>query len=311
MTEFIFDWPEKRDEKVWLTIGSFDGLHLGHQSLIERVKQMAAKDGARSLVVTFEPHPRVFLQQISGRYYLTDPQEKKDLLTRIGLDLVLVLPFNQGLSLLSAEEFIARLAGSFDLRGLVVGPDFVLGHNRSGTLPVIAEICRAKEIGMITAEPFCLDGEPVSSRKVRAALQEGRMRDASRLLGRPYRVIGMVAVGKKRGTKLGFPTANQIPHEQKLLPKYGVYATWAYINGSRYQAVTSVGVRPTFEETDIPNIETLLLDFDDNIYGRELIVDFIAYLREEIKYSNAADLIQQIDADKADAKRILEHEPNP
>ena len=308
MTQFYENWPAERKLPLWITIGNFDGLHRGHQALLNRLKERAAEEGCASAMLTFQPHPRVVLQNISGPFYLTSEVEKTLLLAQSGLDYVFTLSFDQTLANLNAGQFFALLLEHLDLRGLTVSENFALGKDRSGTLRQIGQLCAANHVVMDVLPPFCLDGRPVSSGRVREALEAGNVREAARLLGRPYFVKSKVVEGKHLGSKLGFPTANQVVDPQKILPQYGVYATRASFNGVKHLGVTSVGVRPTFENTTKPNIETLLLDFEDNIYHEDLTVEFIEYLRGEIKFERVEDLIQQIEQDKHEARRILTHE---
>lgn len=293
---------------MWLTIGNFDGMHLGHQALMARVQETARANGAKSGLITFWPHPRVYLQKITTQYYLTTLDEKMKLLVDSGMDYVISLPFTHRLAGQSAGEFFADLTSHLNLAGLIVGQNFTLGKNRAGTQNVIRDLCDQYGIQLDLIESFCLDGSPVSSGRVRDALELGDVQTARQLLGRPYSVSGKVVEGKHLGSKLGFPTANQVVNPQKILPKYGVYASLVRVNGDKFMGVTSVGVRPTFETTNQPNVETLLLDFNGNIYHESLTVDFIQYIRDEIKFANVADLIAQIDLDKLQARRMLADE---
>ncbi len=308
MTEFFENWPALNKDPLCITIGNFDGLHRGHQALLKRLEEHAVNEGCASAMITFHPHPRVVLQHISGPIYLTCEEEKRLLLAQSGLDFVFTLPFNRALANLSAGQFFGLLLEHLDLRNLTVSENFALGKARTGTLEQIRIVCEQNNITLDVMPVFCLDGKPVSSRSVREALEAGDVREAARLLGHPYFVKSKVVEGKRLGSKLGFPTANQVVHPQKILPKYGVYATRASFNGEKLMGVTSVGVRPTFENTTQANIETLLLDFDDNIYHEDLTVEFIEHLRGEIKFEHVEDLIQQIEQDKREARRILTHE---
>ncbi len=308
LTRFYEDWPAEGKLPLWITIGNFDGLHRGHLALLDRLKGRAAKEGRQTAMITFQPHPRVVLQNIRGPFYLACEAEKKLLLEQSGLDFVFTLRFDRALADLSAGQFFALLLEHLDLRGLTVSENFALGKDRTGTLRQISGLCAENGIAMDVVPPFCLDGIPVSSGRVREALEAGDVREAARLLGRPYFVKSKVVEGKHLGSKLGFPTANQVVFPQKILPQYGVYATRACFNGEKLLGVTSVGVRPTFENTTRANIETLLLDFDDNIYHEDLTVEFIEHLRSEIKFERVEDLIRQIEQDKQEARRILTHE---
>lgn len=311
MTQFFENLPELKEQPLWITIGNFDGLHRGHQALLARLMQNAARDSAKSAMITFQPHPRVVLQNIQGPFYLACEAEKQVLLAESGLDYVFTLTFDRKLAELNAARFLSRLLKHLDLRGLTVSENFALGKDRTGTLRELGKQCARHAITLDIVPPFCLDGKPVSSGRVREALETGDVRGAADLLGHPYFVRSKVVEGKHLGSKLGFPTANQVVNPQKILPKYGVYATRASFNGEKLMGVTSVGVRPTFETTTQANIETLLLDFDDNIYHENLTVEFIEYLRPEIKYERVQDLIDQIEQDKREARRILTHESCP
>ncbi|MFZ3070228.1 MAG: bifunctional riboflavin kinase/FAD synthetase [Anaerolineaceae bacterium] len=308
MTEIFDNWPEQINQPLWLTIGNFDGMHLGHQALLVSLREYAQSGQAKSALITFWPHPRVFLQQITSPFYLTTKAEKTALLEKSSVDYAISLPFTYELAGLSPQDFFAELTKHLHIQGMLVGEDFTLGRNRVGTSEVIRDLCALHGIRLEIINPFCLDGLAVSSGRVRDALDGGQVQETLRLLGRPYSVTGNVVEGKHLGSKLGFPTANLVVDAQKILPKFGVYATIVRFNGECHMGVTSVGVRPTFETTNKPNVETLLLDFDGNIYHESLKVEFIHHLRGEIKFGNVQDLIAQIELDKVQARRMLAHE---
>lgn len=297
--------------RTWLAIGNFDGVHLGHQLLFERLRYEAEEDGSQAGVLTFHPHPRVFLQNISSRFYLTEPEEKIDLLREAGISNNYCIPFDRALANLSSEAFFARLLEHFALRGLVVGEDFVLGKNRSGTMDVISGICERKNIRLVQMPAVAYRHKRISSSRIRQVLVDGNVQLAASLLGRYYSVHGKVLPGKKLGRKLGLPTANVIASPSKVLPRYGIYATWAYVQGKKLAGVTSVGVRPTVEVNGKPIIETLLLNFNDNIYNQDLKVEFVQFLRDEIKFPNLEALAHQIEKDRDQAGRILNHDTHP
>ena len=305
MSNLYFDWNSEPIDPVWATIGNFDSVHLGHQALISQVIDKANADQVDSLAITLWPHPRVFSTQESKGFYLISRQERYSLLEKAGLDSILTLEFNKDLANLSPEEFLQKLNRFAPLRGLIVGKGFVLGKNRQGTEEVLREICNRMGIAIEYVEPLKLDGEVVSSQRIRKALDEGDVNLTTRLLGRTYELSGVVAHGNKIGSKLGFPTANIYFDPDRKLPRYGVYATIVELDGSEYMGVTNVGIRPTFDDGKLPSVETLMLDFDGNIYGKVIHVKFIQYMRDEEKYEQISDLIDQIEKDKDDARRIL------
>lgn len=303
----INDWPEKPLEPAWITIGNFDGVHLGHQALIAELFTHARQDKVLAVALTFWPHPRVYFTQEVEGFYLNDRTEKNELLAKTGLDVILCLPFNQQLADLDTQQFLRKLNSLVPLKGLLVGENFALGKGRQGTGNVLQSVCSAMGVPCLDIPPVMLDGQVISSQRIRQTLDSGEVEQTARLLGRPYVLTGYVAPGKHRGAKLGFPTANLYFDIQRKLPRFGVYATFVEVDGLIYQGVTSVGIRPTFDDGRFPSVETLLLDFDADIYGKLIQVKFVKFLRDEIKYDQIEDLIDQIEQDKIDARRILDH----
>ena len=307
MSRMINDWPEKPLEPAWITIGNFDGVHLGHQALIAELITHARQDKVLAVALTFWPHPRVYFTQEVEGFYLNDRTEKNELLAKTGLDVILCLPFNQQLADLDTQQFLRKLNSLVPLKGLLVGENFALGKGRQGTGNVLQSVCSAMGVPCLDIPPVMLDGQVISSQRIRQTLDSGEVEQTARLLGRPYVLTGYVAPGKHRGAKLGFPTANLYFDIQRKLPRFGVYATFVEVDGLIYQGVTSVGIRPTFDDGRFPSVETLLLDFDADIYGKLIQVKFVKFLRDEIKYDQIEDLIDQIEQDKIDARRILNH----
>lgn len=303
----INDWPEKPLEPAWITIGNFDGVHLGHQALIAELFTHARQDKVLAVALTFWPHPRVYFTQEVEGFYLNDRTEKNELLAKTGLDVILCLPFNQQLADLDTQQFLRKLNSLVPLKGLLVGENFALGKGRQGTGNVLQSVCSAMGVPCLDIPPVMLDGQVISSQRIRQTLDSGEVEQTARLLGRSYVLTGYVAPGKHRGAKLGFPTANLYFDIQRKLPRFGVYATFVEVDGLIYQGVTSVGIRPTFDDGRFPSVETLLLDFDADIYGKLIQVKFVKFLRDEIKYDQIEDLIDQIEQDKIDARRILDH----
>ncbi len=299
-------WHLRDDAPVWLTIGNFDGVHLGHQALLADLIRLARQDNTRSVLLSFSPNPKVFFSGEKG-FYLSTPGEKTALLSRLGIDDVLIIAFERKLANMAATDFMAELTRRINLKGLVVGEDFVFGHNRQGTTEVLAEFCGKHGIPFVVFPELMMDGEPVSSTRIRRALNDGKVDEARRLLGRPYAMCAKVISGEQIGKSIGVPTANLELDPDKFLPKSGVYATIAHLREKDYPAVTNVGVRPTFSEQEIVSVETLILDFNDDIYGEELRVEFIQCLRPEQKFDSVQALTQQIEKDKLITRRIFEN----
>lgn len=299
-------WHLRDDAPVWLTIGNFDGVHLGHQVLLADLIRLARQDNTRSVLLSFSPNPKVFFSGEKG-FYLSTPGEKTALLSRLGIDDVLIIAFERKLANMAATDFMAELTRRINLKGLVVGEDFVFGHNRQGTTEVLAEFCEKQGIPFVVFPELMMDGEPVSSTRIRRALNDGKVDEARRLLGRPYAMCAKVISGEQIGKSIGVPTANLELDPDKFLPKSGVYATIAHLREKDYPAVTNVGVRPTFSEQEIISVETLILDFNDDIYGEELRVEFIQCLRPEQKFDGVQALTQQIEKDKLITRRIFEN----
>ncbi len=305
MSNFYYDWDHEPLPPVWVTIGNFDGVHRGHQSLIRQLIAKAKASHTASLAVTFWPHPKAFFTRESKGFYLNNSQEKNFLLEKTGLDYVLSLTFNEELANLDTAQFLTKLNQIAPLRGLMVGERFAMGKERKGTETVLNEVCGCMGIPCLHIQPLTIDGEVVSSHRIRHALDLGDLGLVSRLLGRQYSLSGRVAHGKKTGSKLGFPTANLYFDENRKLPRYGIYATMVEVNHRLYQGVTNVGIRPTFDDGNAPSVETLLIDFDDNIYSKLIHVRFVQFLRDEQKFDRIEDLVRQIDKDKNEARRIL------
>lgn len=305
-TRFTMGWHLRDDAPVWLTIGNFDGVHLGHQALLADLIRLARQDDTRSVLLSFSPNPKVFFSGEKG-FYLSTPGEKTALLSRLGIDDVLIIAFEQKLANMAATDFMAELTRRINLKGFVVGEDFVFGHNRQGTTEVLAEFCEKQGIPFVVFPELMMDGEPVSSTRIRRALNDGKVDEARRLLGRPYAMCAKVISGEQIGKSIGVPTGNLELGPDKFLPKRGVYATIAHLREKDYPAVTNVGVRPTFSEQEIVSVETLILDFNDDIYGEELRVEFIQCLRPEQKFDSVQALTQQIEKDKLITRRIFEN----
>ena len=295
-------------QDAWMTIGSFDGVHRGHQLIIEKVVSGARRASVPAVVVTFYPHPAVVLGKRQEAFYLNSPQERADLLGEMGVDAVITYTFTREVANLSAFEFMSQLHNHLMLRRLFVGSDFALGHGREGTTDLLADL--GKTLGYeLEVVPPVLNGDVViSSSLIRSWLAAGDVRRAASLLGRPYRISGEIIHGDGRGKALGIPTANLSVWTERTLPKAGVYVCRASIQGQTWGAVTNIGVRPTFESAPVPpRVEAHVLNFNRELYGQEMQLDFIDYLRDEQRFSSVQTLVDQIQADIHSAKEILDN----
>ncbi len=288
-----------------VTIGVFDGMHRGHQQLIRSLVEKARAANALSVVLTFFPHPDAVLRGITGRYYLTTPEERAQLMGELGVDQVVTLAFNDAFRQVRAAAFVNLLVERLKMVELAVGADFALGYQREGNVEFLR--ARGAEQGF-TVSVFDLvrDGgsEKISSMSIREALSAGEVEQARHWLGRSYRVTGEVVQGEQRGRKIGFPTANVAVWEDLVIPATGVYAGWAFLNGERHMAVTNVGYRPTFAGQGM-TVEVHLLDFDRSIYDETLTFTFEKRLRAEQKFSGIDALIAQIATDSQAAREFL------
>lgn len=289
-----------------VTIGTFDGIHLGHVAVLERVRKEAAERGAASVLVTFEPHPIAVLRPEAAPRRLTTYDEKRVLLARAGLDYVVFLRFSRALAELSPRRFVEEiLIGRLGLHHLIIGYDHRLGRDRSGDPEALRVL--GEELGFTTeiVPAVLLGGEPVSSTSIREALQKGAVREAARELGRPYSFQGEVVRGDGRGRSLGFPTANiRVADTEKLLPLEGIYAVHATIAGEMREGVLHLGPRPTFPGAST-SVELYLLDFEGDLYGQWLEVAFCERIRKVRAFATISALVEAMGEDCAAARAIF------
>lgn len=290
-----------------VTIGAFDGVHRGHQYLIEQQVQLARQRDAAAVVLTFFPHPDRVLRAPQGPYYLTTPDERAALIGSLGVDLVVTLPFDDALRHTRAADFVKLLIDRLNLHALWVGPDFALGYRREGDVPFLKAL--GERLGFavrVVDVQQTRDGEAISSTAIREALRKGEVERAARYLGRPYRITGTVVEGRRRGQKLGFPTANlQVWHE-RMIPAAGVYAGWAWVGDRRYATAANIGVRPTFQDDASQSIEAHLLDYDGgDLYGWEIALEFVGRLRGEQRFESVEALRAQIAKDVTQTRALL------
>lgn len=278
-----------------VTIGNFDGVHLGHQALIKKARDIAADKNLNFALMTFWPHPRLIVPGHAGHLYLTGQEERLRLLKALGVPKVLEIPFTADLAAMSARDFIKEFLLPLNPRSLVIGHDFTLGHNREGNVQSLNSLGKEYGFEIEQLPPLLHDGLPVSSTRLRKLIEEGDVTAAALLLGRPYALEGTVIHGFGRGATLGFPTAN-MEVGKRLLPGMGVYAAIAQIDGKTCPAVVSIGRNPTFNGGEI-SVESFLLDCTENLYGKNLRLEFIQRLRGQCKFPNAEALVARIQLD--------------
>lgn len=291
-------------EDVFVTIGIFDGVHLGHQKILKILKNMAGT-GGKTVLLTFYPHPVKFFNP-KGRFYELSTVEKKiELVKPFGINFFVIVPFGEDIANMGAEDFVSDiLVKRFRLRGLVVGYDFFFGRNRLGDTKMLKRMGEA--FGFVTEviEPVSFMGSIVSSTRIRELILSGKVKEAALFLGRPFDVCGKIVHGAGRGRRLGFPTAN-IDFRSDLIPLPGVYAVMVGLGGSRYMGLTNVGFNPTFGEKTL-RVEVYILDFSEDIYGEEISLYFIDRIRDERKFASAEDLVAQMKRDVKRGRKILE-----
>lgn len=308
MAELVHLKDVKRDPNSVVTVGTFDGVHAGHRAIMDTVLKRASERKARSVIITFNPHPREIINPGGGGIeLLTTLQERREILEEIGIDTLVVIPFDRDFSLLSSEEFIRDIIfGQIGVSEFVIGYDHQFGRNREGTIETIEQL--GKELGFdaCVVSRREVGARTVSSTTIRRAISEkGDVKLAAELLQRRYRLNGMVIHGDKRGKEIGFPTANIRPgHANKIIPKDGVYAVKVRFDGQWYGGMMNIGLRPTFNGKKRA-LEVHLFDFDENIYGKEVQVRFFDRIRDELKFSGVDELIAQLREDRNRALEIL------
>lgn len=290
------EWLKKFGEparRAVVTVGNFDGVHLGHQELLRNVRERAARAGDVSAVLTFYPHPAQVLRPIQAPTLLMTIEQRLAAIEQMGIDAAFVLRFDARLAAMSAEDFVSRfLVEAMRARSVLVGGNFRFGHRQAGDVALLAALGAKRDFEVIVAPPVVENGVVVSSTLIRSAVREGRIEDANRMLGRPYALAGEIRPGTGQGRRLVVPTLN-LATGQTLVPANGVYATRAVIEGRLYEAATNVGVRPTFNGSHV-TIESYLLDFDENLTRGGMEVRFCERLREERKFPDTQALREQV-----------------
>ena len=302
----IHDLTEVKLPTSDVTIGSFDGVHLGHQRLVCELVETAHQEGRPAVVLTFFPHPSVVLRGRKPSFYINSPEEKAEILASLGVDYVITQRFDLELSRVTAADFLDRLQSSLGLRGLWVGEDFALGHNREGNRAYLEQHAAGRDFKLHVVPPVKVQGEIVSSTRVREALRSGAVAQVEAYLGRPFLLPGKVIRGAGRGHELGFPTANLSIWDERAYPRAGVYVCLAELEGEQHPAVTNIGHRPTFEDDGGPPIiESHLIDFDGALYGMQIRLEFLQRLRDERRFPNRQALMDQISQDIQRAREII------
>jgi riboflavin kinase/FMN adenylyltransferase len=293
-----------------VTLGVFDGVHRGHRHLLEATARAAREREASAVAIVFEPHPEEVIRPGTRVARLLPPALTRERLASAGADRVVVVRFDDDLQALSPETFLEALAPGIQLRGVAMTPESAFGHRRTGTLERVAEIGAVAGFDAIPVDPLLIGGEPVSSSRIRALIVEGEVGEAAVLLGSPALLRGTVVEGDHRGRELGFPTANLAFDYAPALPALGIYLGHVAVPersvGPRHPALVSVGVRPTFHDDGRVLVEVYLLDWDGDLYGATLTVELDRRLREERRFASVEALVEQMRADEAEARRLLD-----
>ena len=293
-----------------VTIGTFDGVHLGHREVIAELIQISRETGGESVVLTFSPHPRmVVTPQEDTIRLLSTLEEKIVLLEELGLDHLVVYPFTKEFAALSYTAFVEEiLVGKMNIHKLITGYDHKFGHDRQGDFHALTELGLQFGFEVEQLSPLLVENVAVSSTRIRQALEAGDMQKANHFLGYSYLLKGVVVEGRRLGRDLGFPTANILPVDShKMVPTDGVYAVYVNDEGARYRGMLNVGTRPTVNSNvDHRSIEVNIFDFDKDIYHKDISVNFVERIREEKKFENLARLIEQLNEDKTSALRIFD-----
>ena len=308
----IFNGTEnipKEENGYSVAIGNFDGMHLGHQSVIEIARKTSRESSVG--VVTFEPHPRQYFQKKQPIFRLMKSETRKRFLKPLEVDALFELPFDYSLANLSPKDFIETvLLEKLNVKNVVVGPDFRFGKNREGTVNLLKSYQGKNKLRLHIANPFMIEGKVVSSSVLRKKLAEGSVIEVTKMLSRYYEIDGMVEKGFQRGRDLGFPTIN-IGLRSTIVPKHGVYAVLVKILSQKkdrtLRGAASIGSRPTYGDYE-PNIEVFIFDFDENLYGEYVSISLVKFIRPELKFNSERELISQMKADCKTIEKLLDND---
>ena len=292
-------------KNTWLTIGVFDGVHRGHREIIRKLTAEAHADHASAVVLTFDPHPATVLtaQEIKC---LTTPEERAELLGSLGVDIVITQCFTRDLSTATALEYMSRIKQTLDLKHLLIGYDFALGKGREGNVNRLTEIGRELDYSVEVINALSDESGVISSTEIRKLVGTGNVIEAGKLLGYNYTLSGEVIRGARRGRTINFPTANIDYPKQKVTPPNGIYAGWVHLGNEKFMAATNIGFNPTFTpERQTPSLEAYLLDFERDIYGQEVKLEFVFRIRDELKFYSVEALIGKIHEDVEKTRELL------
>jgi riboflavin kinase/FMN adenylyltransferase len=298
------DIREKFESPV-LTIGNYDGIHLGHRRIIERVRERARELSGVSMLMTFRPHPLHVLRPDKELAAITPLEEKKRLIREAGIEVLFIAPFTAEFAQIEPEEFVASiLVAKLAIKGLVIGYDFRFGRLGRGNTPFLQEAGRTSGFFVEVVDPVALEGEKVGSNRIRTLISAGDASKAARLLGRPFAIEGMVVRARGRGKTIGYPTIN-LKTDYSLIPNTGVYVTEAEVEGRKYGGVTNIGFNPTFGDGQERSIETFVLDFDGDLYEKKVRLYFLERIRDEMRFGSAEELTAQIAQDVETGRSYL------
>jgi riboflavin kinase/FMN adenylyltransferase len=300
--------PVEYNKLSVVTVGTFDGIHIGHRKIIDVLNNLKKEKNLRSIIVTFEPHPQLVLKnKVREIKILSTLDEKLEMFEKFGIDIVYIITFTKDFSQNSAEQFYVKyLIEKFGFCDIVIGYDHMVGKNREGGFETLKSLSVKYNFNVHKIEEFKANGYTVSSTSIRNFLLEGNLKEASLLLNDNYTITGEVIYGDRLGVKIGFPTANIKPvSEFKLIPKNGVYLVSSEISGKLYYGMMNIGYRPTVTDANVQTLETYFLDFEGNLYGQELKIKFLDYIREEKKFNSIEELKEQINKDKEFSKKII------
>jgi len=296
---------DEESKNNYIALGSFDGLHLGHLSLVRKVRSLAEENSGRSIVFTFKNHPRTFININNKVELIMTNEEKINVLQKEGIDILAFKDFDEKMMKMMPDEFINWLCKTYNVKGIVVGFNFKFGYKNLGDVQLLKKFEEEYRYKLYVMEPCKIEDEIISSTTVRKELGHGNVRKAFKMLSRPYMLSGKVIDGKKLGRTIGFPTANLAINKQKVIPKKGVYYTNVKINEKIFKGITSVGNNPTVNGQEL-TVETYILDFSNDIYGKKINIYFIDRIRDEIKFNNINELIEQLKKDKKFAEKSSE-----
>ncbi len=308
LSQFDTERPKPFERKASaVTIGTYDGVHLGHRAIISTLVSDAKSRGLRSVVITFEPHPRLVLGKTNGTpiFLLSTLEEKLSALESLGVDCVIVIHFTKEFSETPAETFVEEvLVEKIGLAEIVIGYDHMFGKNRGGSFETLVRLAEKHHFTVRQIPEQKVDEHHLSSTAIRRFLEAGDIENANKLLGAPYQLSAVVIEGDKRGRTIGFPTANLLPPSTKLIPKMGVYAVEVEVGEKRYRAMMNIGTRPTVQTQSGMSLEVHLFEFNGDLYGKTLTVRFLARLRDEQRFASLDALKAQLERDKAAAQRL-------